>query len=136
MAIGYTGLRAAQEWTRRHTEAEGRVDALTTAEVHAIPGILKELGQDRRLVRNRLVQMARDGGPGADVRRRLPAALALLPDDPAQADFLTQYLLHPGTPPDELLVIRDSLAVPLHASRVQPQMQRVLPSQAAELSDE
>jgi hypothetical protein len=53
--------------------------------------------------------MAAGESPAANPRRRLPAALALLPDDPAQAAFLSQSLLDPESGPDEVLVIRDAL---------------------------
>jgi formylglycine-generating enzyme required for sulfatase activity/tRNA A-37 threonylcarbamoyl transferase component Bud32 len=97
---------------QRLANAERRVDALATAETRALPAVLRELGGDRRLVRGWLSWMARGDGSGtwADGRRRLPAALALLPDDPAQADFLAGHLLDPRATPEEVLVIRDALA--------------------------
>ena len=44
--------------TQRLANAQRRVEALTTAEVRAIPEILKELGTDRRLVRIHVCQEA------------------------------------------------------------------------------
>jgi formylglycine-generating enzyme required for sulfatase activity/tRNA A-37 threonylcarbamoyl transferase component Bud32 len=138
-AIGYTiydaRLRSAQQDARRLATARGRVEALASDEVRAIPDIVAQLGEDRRLVRDRLVPMARGDGSGADPRRRLPAALALLPDDPAQADFLAERLLSPAAAPEEVLVIRDALAGPATADRAAVRFRRALPAKAADLSD-
>jgi formylglycine-generating enzyme required for sulfatase activity len=124
-------LRAAQ----RRTAANGRVEALATAETRALPLIVEQLGADRRLVRDRLARMARGAGSGDDARSRLPAALALLPDDPAQADFLTARLLGPETTPDQVLVIRRALAAGHSADRAIAPARRGLSARAAELSD-
>jgi formylglycine-generating enzyme required for sulfatase activity/tRNA A-37 threonylcarbamoyl transferase component Bud32 len=123
-------LRAAQ----RLTAARDRVDALATAETRALPLIVEQLGADRRLVRDRLARMARGDGPGDD-RRRLPAALALLPDDPALADFLTARLLGPETTPDEVLVIREALVANRMAERAAAPARRALAGKADGLSD-
>jgi serine/threonine protein kinase/formylglycine-generating enzyme required for sulfatase activity len=123
-------LRAAQ----RLTAANGRVDALATAEARALPLIVEQLGADRRLVRGRLARMARGDGPGDD-RRRLPAALALLPDDPAQADFLTARLLGPEATPDEVLVIRGALLANRMAEKATAPARRAIAGKADILSD-
>jgi formylglycine-generating enzyme required for sulfatase activity len=119
-------LRAAQ----RLTAARGRVDALATAETRALPLIVEQLGADRRLVRDRLARMAR-----GDDRPRLAAALALVPDDPAQADFLTARLLGPATTPDEVLVIRGALVANRMAERAAAPARRAIAGKADNLGD-
>jgi formylglycine-generating enzyme required for sulfatase activity len=125
------GLRAA----RRQAEAEGRVAALAIAEVRALPALVDQLGADRGLVRGRLAAMARGDGSGADGRRRLPAALALLADDPAQADFLAGYLARPEATPDEVLVIRGALVERRQADRAAKVLRPLLPAKGGEASD-
>jgi serine/threonine protein kinase len=110
VAGGYLLYQARLSAEQRRTAANGRVDALTTAEVRALPLILEQLGLDRGLVRDRLEAIARGEGARPDDRRRLPAALALLPDDPVQADFLKSRALDPAATPEEVLVIRQALA--------------------------
>ena len=131
-ATGYVlydaGLRAARQQAQRLATARGRVDALGSAEVRAIPAIVAQLADDRGSVRDRLERMARGEGSGRDDRRRLPAALALLPDDPVQAEFLTARLLNPEATPDEVLVIRDALRQRGRAERVAPRLRRALPA--------
>jgi formylglycine-generating enzyme required for sulfatase activity/tRNA A-37 threonylcarbamoyl transferase component Bud32 len=117
-------LRAAQ----RLTAARGRVYALASAEIRAMPLIIEQLGADRRLVRDRLERMARGDGPGSNGRRKLAAALALLPEDPAQADFLAGRLLSRDSTPEEVLVIRDALIAQRLAYRVAPRFRRALPT--------
>jgi formylglycine-generating enzyme required for sulfatase activity/tRNA A-37 threonylcarbamoyl transferase component Bud32 len=125
--VAYTSQRLA--------DARRRVDALTVAEVRAIPSILEQLGADRRLVRDRLARLARGDGRGADDRRRLPAALALLPDDPGQADFLAGRMLKPEATPDEVLVIRDALIAQHLTEKVSDRLRRVLTAQPKDLDD-
>jgi formylglycine-generating enzyme required for sulfatase activity/tRNA A-37 threonylcarbamoyl transferase component Bud32 len=138
-AVGYVAydarLRRARESTRRLTAAIGRVESLARAEVRALPEILRELGEDRGLVRDQLGQMARGDGSGADGRRRLPGALALLPEDPTQADFLAERLLSPEAMPDEVLVIREALIAHPPTDGAVPRFRRALPAKAADLDD-
>jgi formylglycine-generating enzyme required for sulfatase activity len=118
---------------QRLANAQRRVDALATAEIRAVPEIIRELGADRRLVRGRLEAIAR---AGVDDRRRIPAALALLPDDPRQADFLAGRLSSPAATPEEVLVIRDVLIDRGLTARVAPRLREVLQRKAQELTDE
>ncbi len=99
-------LRAAQNLA----QANGRVDALESAEIREVPRILELLQHDRCLIRDRLRRLAQsdDTGPNRS-RHRLHAALALLPDEPAQAGYLVERLLQADTPPDEVLVVRQEL---------------------------
>src|SRR5262249_19659404 len=128
-------LAVVASTSQRWADARRRVDALTVAEVRAIPSILEQLGADRRLVRDRLARLARGDGPGADDRRRLPAALALLPDNPSQADFLAARLLKPESTPDELLVIRDALIAQHLTEKVSGRLRRALAAPSSALDD-
>jgi serine/threonine protein kinase/formylglycine-generating enzyme required for sulfatase activity len=107
VACGYFLYDACLRAAQRRVEANGRVEALLTAQVRAVPAIIDQLGADRRLVRDRLARLA--SGEGTTSAGRISAALALLADDPAQADFLAEYLIRPESSPDEVLVIRDAL---------------------------
>jgi formylglycine-generating enzyme required for sulfatase activity/tRNA A-37 threonylcarbamoyl transferase component Bud32 len=134
-AGGYLLYDARLRTARRLATARGRVEALATAEVRALPPIVEQLGADRRLVRDRLERMARGDVPGADDRRRLPAALALLPDDPKQAEFLAARLLSPAATPEEVLIIRDALKAAGLADRAVAPARRVLATSTGDLTD-
>ncbi len=108
--LGYLGYEERLREGRRLTGALARVEALETAQTLALPVIVRQLGPDIALVRDRLKRMAAGDGSDRDGRRRLPAALALLVEDPSQADFLTRFLLSPEPGPAEVLVIREALA--------------------------
>jgi formylglycine-generating enzyme required for sulfatase activity/tRNA A-37 threonylcarbamoyl transferase component Bud32 len=122
-----TRLRAAE----RLTAAIGRVDALTTAEVRSLPLIVEQLGADRGLVRDRLEGLAR----GDDDHSRLAAALALLADDPTQADFLSSRLLAPEATPDEVLVICEALATARLGDKAVTSARQAIAAKAADLTD-
>ncbi len=99
-------LRAAQNLA----QANGRVDALESAEIREVPRILELLQHDRGLIRDRLRRLAQSDATGPNrSRHRLHAALALLPDEPAQAGYLVEQLLQADTPRDEVLVVRQAL---------------------------
>ena len=102
----------ARKRIKRKSRAVGWVNALESAAVRRVPGIIRRLGRDRRLVLHRLHEMtqADDTKPGG-TRRRLHAALALLPVDPTQECYLVDRLLQENTPPgpDELIVVRSAL---------------------------
>ena len=82
LAASYVFYEARLNASQRRTAAIGRVNALITAEIPALPGILSQLEPDRLVVRDMLDRIARGDGTGRDGRQRLPAALALLPVDP------------------------------------------------------
>jgi formylglycine-generating enzyme required for sulfatase activity len=136
LAGGYilydTRLRAAQ----RLTQANGRVDALETAEIREVPGIIQQLQPDRRLVLDRLrtLTQADPAGPSRQ-RRRLHAALALLPDDPTQLKPLAERLLQADAQPDEVVVIRQALQDHDHAAALTPRLWAVLEKTGTELTD-
>jgi len=117
---------------QRLTAAVGRVDALLTAEVRSIPVILQQLAPDRPLVRGLLVQIAQNEPTD---RRRLPAALALLPDDPFYTSFLVGRALNPDVSPDEVLVIREALAALAGHDVLIESFRRVLAKDENVLSD-
>jgi formylglycine-generating enzyme required for sulfatase activity len=129
-ASGYLAYEARLRAGQRLTAARGRVDALATAEVRALPLVVAQLGADRRLVRERLDRLERGDGRG-----RLAAALALLPEEPGQAETLADRLLQAEASPDEVLVIRDALVANRQADRVAGRVRRAVPAKAAELTD-
>jgi formylglycine-generating enzyme required for sulfatase activity/tRNA A-37 threonylcarbamoyl transferase component Bud32 len=120
---------------QRLATARGRADALATAEVRALPPIIEQLGADRRLIRGRLGRASRGDGSGTDDRRRPPAAMALLPDDPRQADFLAARLLSPEASPEEVLVIRDALNANNLAGKAVAPARKALAAVAGGLTD-
>lgn len=101
-----SGLRAEQ----RLTAAQGRVDALMSAEIRAVPQIIEQLAPDRALVRDRLARLARGEDAGRAPRGRLAASIAMLVEDPFQENFLATTAVDPATPPDDLVVIAAALA--------------------------
>jgi formylglycine-generating enzyme required for sulfatase activity/tRNA A-37 threonylcarbamoyl transferase component Bud32 len=135
LAGAYGFYRAGLDHGQRLTAAEGRVSALVTAEIPAVPGILKQIEPDRALVRDLLHTIARGDGSGRGDRRRLPAALALLPEEPDQADFLAHRALNPEVGPDEVLVIREALAEHGDLSTLKPLVRQNLRNVSRELSD-
>ncbi|MFO0907170.1 MAG: bifunctional serine/threonine-protein kinase/formylglycine-generating enzyme family protein [Isosphaeraceae bacterium] len=96
--VAYTSQRLAA--------ARGRVEALRNAEIRTVPGILQDLGTDRRFVRGALHALI-DVGKNQDVQLR--GLLALVQDEPERAGELTRRMLLPSTRPDELLVIRQAV---------------------------
>src|SRR5262249_37939566 len=92
---------------RRQVEANARVDALSTAEVRALPQIVEQLGADRALVRDRVGGVRWGGGSASG---KIGAGLALLPGDPSRARPLFARAAAPDATPDEVLVIREGLA--------------------------
>ena len=126
-----SGLRDRQ----RRTAAHGRVDALRTAEVLALPLIRDQLGGDRALVRDRLETLARGDGTGRDDRDRLAGALALLPDDPEHSAFLLARALKPEATPEEILVIREALHAEADRGKLASAMLAELRGEPTELTD-
>jgi serine/threonine protein kinase/formylglycine-generating enzyme required for sulfatase activity len=125
-------LATAAYLAQRLANAHRRVDALATAETRALPAIVKELGADRWLVRDRLSRMFRSDGESAV---RLPAALALLPDDPAQVEFLARLAIDPQASPDQVRIIRDALIEHRRADRAAKSWRLALPAEAEDLTD-
>ncbi|MGC8638955.1 MAG: SUMF1/EgtB/PvdO family nonheme iron enzyme [Isosphaeraceae bacterium] len=107
-AGGYLVYQTSLWTARRQIEANARVDALSTAEVRAVPRIVDMLGPDRSLVRDRLESLLGDHAT-ATAAGRLGAALALLADDSSRAQSLVARLVLSQTSPEEVLVIRQGL---------------------------
>ncbi len=99
------------------------LDAADTAET---PDIIRELAGYRRWANPMLRRMADEAAPAS--RDRLHAALALLPADPGQVDYLTERLLHAS--PRELVVIRDALLP--YRTEASPRLWDVLESAASD----
>ena len=96
LAGGYLLYEARLRAAERRSQAAGRVLALESAEIRAVPLLIEQLQPYRSLVVGQLRSMTRMEANDPDsTRRRLHAALALLPDDPVGAAL-------------ELLVLRDS----------------------------
>jgi formylglycine-generating enzyme required for sulfatase activity/tRNA A-37 threonylcarbamoyl transferase component Bud32 len=103
---GYLAFEFNVTRARRQIEANAQVDSLLTAEVRSVPQIVERLGADRSLVRTRLQSLLRDPAASAS---RIGPALALLPEDPSQAQVLVDRLTNPEATPGELLVVCDGL---------------------------
>jgi serine/threonine protein kinase/formylglycine-generating enzyme required for sulfatase activity len=101
---GYLAYEDQMGRVRRQVEADARVEALSTAEIRALPQIVDQLGDDRTLVRDRLRALLADG---RTVGGQVGAAMALLPDDPSQARLLFDRAVAADSTPEEVLVIRD-----------------------------
>jgi serine/threonine protein kinase/formylglycine-generating enzyme required for sulfatase activity len=86
---------------------------------------ISQLDDYRRWADPMLRQLAAESAP--DSRERLHAALALLPSDHGQIDYLVERLLR--TDPRELAVIRDALRP--YAADVSPRLASVLESETA-----
>jgi serine/threonine protein kinase/formylglycine-generating enzyme required for sulfatase activity/energy-coupling factor transporter ATP-binding protein EcfA2 len=88
------------------TRAEGFVDALVKADIAQVPSIVLDLEPYRAwadpLLKAEFAQAAEDS------RQRLNMALALLPVEATQVEYLYARLL--AAEPDEVAVIRDALA--------------------------
>jgi len=118
-ARGFHGVRiaavavviAVASWTgyeiNGRIQSESIVSALLTAETARVPGLVQliEDGRYRRWADIQLRQALASEPKGSPVR--LNAALALLPVDPNQADYLGRQLLAAG--PNTLPTIRDAL---------------------------
>jgi formylglycine-generating enzyme required for sulfatase activity len=117
------------ERVKREADANGWVNALESADVSEVPGIIGRLGPDRQLVLPRLREMteADETKPGG-ARRRLHAALALLPADPMQVGYIVDRLLQENPPPgpDELIVIRKALLDNGHTEALRPRLWALL----------
>jgi hypothetical protein len=136
VAVGYAAFDSRLRAAQRLAQANGRVDALATAEIREVPGIIQQLQPDRLLVLDRLRTLARtDPTDPAGQRRRLHAALALLPDDPTQADVLAVRLQQADARPDELIVIRQALLDHGHAAALTPKLWALLRPTGTELTD-
>jgi formylglycine-generating enzyme required for sulfatase activity len=109
---------ASNNLTKFLNEASQRalaeVEQLRSAEPQAVPEIL---GQVRaNAVAMQRVRAMRTN-PASLVEVKCRTALALLPEDPSQAEFLLGQAIEPGIHPDELLLIRQFVVPYLTAER-------------------
>jgi formylglycine-generating enzyme required for sulfatase activity len=107
VALGAVLISTESYFTQRLVAARGRVEALESAEIRSVPELLLDLGPDRALVRNELRALA--DPEQADPGHRLRGNLALLPDEPARAEFLVRFVTDPRATPEDVLVIRQAL---------------------------
>jgi hypothetical protein len=106
---------------KRKAQADGLIVALKAAEVGEVDGLIERLAPVRPLVRDRLRSMAHPGSAEAGNARR-NAALALLTDEPAQADFLVDRILGNDVHPHEISVIRRALRIHGPSIRLEPRL--------------
>jgi len=109
----------------RRAQADGLVVALAAAEVREVGGIVRQLRPLRSLVLEKLESMARPA-PRQPGNTRRNAALALLPDDPAQAEYLVERIVGKDAHPHEISVIRQALFEHGRPSFLIPRLWRVL----------
>jgi serine/threonine protein kinase/formylglycine-generating enzyme required for sulfatase activity len=93
-------------WTHGALRAQALVDTLLASKTSDVPTVVHDLAPYRRWADPRLREQASRGD--LDNGKRLHLALALLPSDPAQVDYLHGRLLAAG--PDEVVAIREMLA--------------------------
>jgi serine/threonine protein kinase/formylglycine-generating enzyme required for sulfatase activity len=87
--------------------AQTLCDRLLDAPTANVPAIVHDMGPYRRWVNRPLREAAARAEDEGDARKRLHASVALLPDDPGQANYLYERMLK--AEPEELLVIREAL---------------------------
>ncbi len=124
IALAVAILSLVATVVQRRAMASGFVAQMATARIDAVPGILAQMGDDRRFVGEQLARQAeRDGSISLQVR----AALTQLPDDPNVAESLIDRLLDPIARPLEVLVIRDVLRQEGQLARFADQIEAELP---------
>ncbi len=100
------GIRSAVMERQNATRAEGLVEALVSADIAQVPGIVAKLGPYRHWADPLLRQAWEKAKP--DSPEKLQASLALLPVDSSQIEYLYSRLL--SAEPVEIPVIQDALA--------------------------
>jgi len=113
------------EIAKRRAQADGLVVALRAAEVGKVDGIIEQLDPLRPLVRDALRSMALAGSAESRAARR-NAALALLADEPAQADYLVDRIVEKDVHPQEISVIRRALRLHGQSGRLVPHLWRIV----------
>jgi formylglycine-generating enzyme required for sulfatase activity len=106
-------------WTHGALRAQALVDTLLASKTSDVPAVVHDLGPYRRWADPLLREQA--SREGLDDGKRLHLALALLPSDPAQVDYLHERLLANAGPEVVVAIVdllgphRDELAGPLWA---------------------
>jgi formylglycine-generating enzyme required for sulfatase activity len=90
-----------------HLQARALRDRLLDADTSDVPTIVAALAPYHRWADPLLEKAFREAEAAGDLRRQLHAALALLPEDDRQAEYLFGRLVN--AEPQELVVIRDAL---------------------------
>lgn len=107
VVMTFTGLhirdRVIENSNRQR--AEGLVEVLLSAEIGAVPQIIKDIGEYRQWADPKLTEACEVGKETS--REHLHASLGLLPVDPSQVDYLKNRLL--TATPNEVPVLRDAL---------------------------
>jgi serine/threonine protein kinase/formylglycine-generating enzyme required for sulfatase activity len=106
LALGLAVLAFGGWWTFGELRARSLVETLLTARTADVPALVHDLGPYRRWADPLLRARAARGD--LDEGKRLHVALALLPVDPGQADYLSDRLLTAGGP-EEVKAIRELL---------------------------
>ena len=125
LAMGYLLYDSQLRSTERRAQADGLVMALSAAEVNQVESLVNQIRPLRPLVLERLRSMAWPGASEFGNSRR-NAALALLPDDPSQADYLVGRIIREDVSADEIAVIRQALLENRQASHLTPGLWRRL----------
>jgi hypothetical protein len=102
--------------------AHGLRDRLLNADINDVPAIVQDMQPYRRWEISLLQAAYAQTESKNDARKQLHLALALLPNDPGQFDYLYGRLLSAG--PEDLRVIRDSLRV--HQETLVKRLQNVV----------
>ena len=118
---------------KRLVTARNLADALSTADTRAIENLIARLEPDRHLVRDRLYRLAKTH---AGKREGVAAALALLPEDPAQTDVLTNWILDPSATPEEIVLIREALKEHGSVERIEQWSRRAILPRLIEMDEE
>ncbi len=91
----------------RIAHAEGLAEALATADLAEVEGLINRMGGDRGLASRRLRELA--DAKDSSERTRRQAALALLPEDPERADVILKAMLAPETAAGDFLILSRAL---------------------------
>jgi len=132
-ASGYFVYDSQLRAARQRVEANDRVDALLTAQTRFIPAIVSQIEPDRPLVADRMARLARSLSAD-DHDRHLRLALALLADQPEQAEYLLDRLLRADSTPNEVIVIRGALLAHGHQNDLASRLWSMLDPPTASLS--
>jgi formylglycine-generating enzyme required for sulfatase activity len=121
LALALALLAVAGWWAFGALRARSLVEALLSAHTARVPELVRDLGPYRRWADPLLRAEAARGD--LDDGKRLHVALALLPVDPGQADYLGDRLLTAGGP-EEATAVRELLEA--HAPGMTPRFWAVL----------
>jgi formylglycine-generating enzyme required for sulfatase activity len=123
IAIAYLLYDYRLRIVERTARADKLLAALQTAEVTQVTAIVEELLPLRSIVLERLRSITRAAAPG---RSRRNAALALVSDDPSQAEYLLGRIVQEDVDPREISVVRQFLFDHQRGSIPEPRLWQVL----------